>query len=90
MYFKEWVNYGITKENSNILFWNWNGNYLVTKTTQESIRFPNPDNDPYVAVRYGYEQPDGKPIHGTRAIHGFAAPFIMKSNQPENIIVFKL
>ncbi len=83
---EEWVYYGIVKENSKNLFWNWNENYLGTKTTQESIRFPNPDNDPYVAVRYRYEiqidelaQPDGKPIHGTGVIHGSVAPSIMKS-----------
>ena len=51
------------------------------------VRFPNPGDDPYIAVRYGYEiqiddlaQPDGKPIHGTGAIYDFAAPSIMSSN----------
>jgi Domain of Unknown Function (DUF1080) len=50
------------------------------------VRFPNPGNDPYIAVRYGYEiqiddlaQPDGKPIHGTGAIYETAAPSIMNS-----------
>jgi Domain of Unknown Function (DUF1080) len=50
------------------------------------IRFPNPGNDPYVAVNSGYEiqindlaQPDGKPIHGTGAVYEFAAPSIMNS-----------
>jgi hypothetical protein len=50
------------------------------------VRFPNPENDPYVAVSYGYEiqigdlaQPDGKPIHGTGAIYDFAAPSIKES-----------
>ena len=44
------------------------------------VRFPNPGNDPYVAVNNGYEiqiddlaQPDGKPNHGTGAIYEFAA-----------------
>jgi hypothetical protein len=44
------------------------------------VRFPNPGDDPYVAVRHGYEvqiddlaQPDGKPIHGTGAFYDFAA-----------------
>jgi hypothetical protein len=50
------------------------------------IRFPNPRNDPYVAVNEGYEiqiddlaRPDGKPIHGTGAVYGFAAPSIINS-----------
>ena len=50
------------------------------------VRFPNPGNDPYVAVNNGYEiqiddlaQPDGKSIHGTGAIYEFAAPSIMSS-----------
>jgi Domain of Unknown Function (DUF1080) len=45
------------------------------------VRFPNPGNDPYIAVRKGYEiqiddlaRPDGKLIHGTGAIYEFAAP----------------
>lgn len=50
------------------------------------IRFPNPRNDPYVAVNEGYEiqiddlaRPDGKPIHSTGAVYGFAAPSIINS-----------
>ncbi|HEY6884614.1 MAG TPA: DUF1080 domain-containing protein [Nitrososphaeraceae archaeon] len=46
------------------------------------VRFPNPDNDPMIAVNNGYEiqiddlaMPDGNPIHNTGAIYGFAAPF---------------
>lgn len=49
------------------------------------VRFPNPGDDPCVAVRHGYEvqiddlaQPDGKPFHGTGAIYDFAAPFTIK------------
>lgn len=45
------------------------------------VRFPNPDNDPMIAVNNGYEiqiddlaMPDGNPIHNTGAIYGFAAP----------------
>jgi|SRR6188472_3305918 len=45
------------------------------------VRFPNPDNDPMIAVNNGYEIqiddlaiPDGNPIHKTGAIYGFAAP----------------
>jgi hypothetical protein len=50
------------------------------------VRFPNPGNDPYAAVSYGYEiqiddlaQPDGKPIHGTGAVYKFAAPSMINS-----------
>jgi Domain of Unknown Function (DUF1080) len=50
------------------------------------VRFPNPGNDPYVAVNNGYEiqiddlaRPDGKPIHGTGAMYEFAAPSIINS-----------
>lgn len=50
------------------------------------VRFPNPGNDPYVAVSYGYEiqiddlaQPDGSLIHGTGAIYKFAAPSMLNS-----------
>jgi Domain of Unknown Function (DUF1080) len=45
------------------------------------VRFPNPGNDPMIAVNNGYEiqiddlaMPDGNPIHNTGAIYGFAAP----------------
>ena len=45
------------------------------------LRFPNPGNDPFVAVNQGYEiqiddlgQPDGNPIHQTGAVYSFAAP----------------
>ncbi|HYZ20908.1 MAG TPA: DUF1080 domain-containing protein [Rhodopila sp.] len=45
------------------------------------VRFPNPGNDPQVAVNQGYEiqiddlgQPDNAPIHRTGAIYNFAAP----------------
>jgi hypothetical protein len=45
------------------------------------VRFPNPGNDPYIAVSKGYEiqiddlaQPDGRLIHGTGAIYDFAIP----------------
>jgi hypothetical protein len=50
------------------------------------VRFSNPRNDPYVAVNEGYEiqiddlaQPNGKLIHGTGAIYGFAAPSMINS-----------
>jgi choline dehydrogenase-like flavoprotein len=45
------------------------------------VRFPDPGNDPWVAVNQGYEvqiddfgQPDRSLIHSTGAIYGFAAP----------------
>lgn len=45
------------------------------------VRFPNPGNNPQVAVDQGYEiqiddlgQPDNAPIHRTGAIYGFAPP----------------
>jgi hypothetical protein len=45
------------------------------------VRFPNPANDPQIAVNYGYEiqindigKPDGEGIHKTGAIYNFVAP----------------
>ena len=45
------------------------------------VRFPDPGNDPRVAVNIGYEiqiddlgKPDGDGIHKTGAIYNFAAP----------------
>ena len=45
------------------------------------VRFPDPSNDPWVAVNTGYEiqiddlgKPDGEGIHKTGAIYNFAAP----------------
>jgi hypothetical protein len=45
------------------------------------VRFPNPDNDPQIAVNNGYEiqiddlgKPDGDEIHKTGAIYNLAAP----------------
>ncbi|MGH9978096.1 MAG: 3-keto-disaccharide hydrolase [Nitrososphaeraceae archaeon] len=50
------------------------------------IRFPNPRNDPYVAIKNGYEiqiddlaRPDSKLIHGTGAVYEFAAPSMINS-----------
>jgi 3-keto-disaccharide hydrolase len=50
------------------------------------IRFPNPDNDPWIAVNKGYEiqiddlaVPDGNPLHKTGAIYNFAAPSNQRS-----------
>jgi hypothetical protein len=45
------------------------------------VRFPDPKDDPYIAVNNGYEiqiddlaKPDGRFIHGTGAVYKFAAP----------------
>lgn len=45
------------------------------------VRFPDPDDDPQIAVNNGYEiqiddlgKPDGAEIHKTGAIYNFAAP----------------
>lgn len=50
------------------------------------IRFPNPGNDPYIAINNGYEiqiddlpRPNGKLIHGTGAIYNFAPPSTINS-----------
>lgn len=50
------------------------------------VRFPNPGNDPYLAVKNGYEiqiddlaQPDGKLIHATGSIYKIAAPSTINS-----------
>jgi Domain of Unknown Function (DUF1080) len=54
------------------------------------IRFPNPRNDPYVAVNEGYEiqiddlaRPNGKLVHGTGAVYGFAAPYMINKTNRE-------
>ena len=50
------------------------------------VRFPNPDDNPNIAVREGYEiQIDdrgGNPIHQTGAIYDFAAPSKVVSKPP--------
>ena len=45
------------------------------------LEFPDPDNDPMIAIDNGYEiqiddlaTPDGDPIYQTGSIYGFAAP----------------
>jgi hypothetical protein len=50
------------------------------------VRFPNPRNDPYVAVTNGYEiqiddlaGPNGNLIHGPGAVYNFAAPYTINS-----------
>ncbi len=51
------------------------------------VRFPDPGNDPWVAVNHGYEvqidnvgAPDGNPVYKTGAIFNFAAPSRVASN----------
>lgn len=51
------------------------------------VRFPDPGNDPWIAVNNGYEvqiddvgAPDGAMIHKTGAIYDFAAPTKVASN----------
>jgi cytochrome c len=50
------------------------------------VRFPDPDDNPNIAVREGYEiQIDdraGDPIHQTGAIYDFAAPNKIDSIPP--------
>jgi hypothetical protein len=51
------------------------------------VRFPDPGNDPWVAVNGGYEvqiddvgAPDGEMIHKTGGIYNFAAPTTVATN----------
>jgi 3-keto-disaccharide hydrolase len=51
------------------------------------VRFPDPGNDPWVAVNDGYEvqiddvgAPDGNPLYKTGGVYGFAAPTEVASN----------
>lgn len=51
------------------------------------VRFPDPGNDPWVAVNNGYEvqidnvgAPDGNPLYKTGAIFNFQAPTTVASN----------
>jgi 3-keto-disaccharide hydrolase len=80
------------------LFWYSENKYknfilkLEWKVTEEGdnsgvfVRFPNPDDNPYIAIREGYEiQIDDKasdPIHQTGAIYDFAAPSKVVSKPP--------
>jgi hypothetical protein len=52
------------------------------------VRFPDPDNDPWVAVKTGYEiqiddlaLPEGRAEHKTGAIYGIVPPSILASKQ---------
>jgi hypothetical protein len=55
--------------------------WKVTNRSDNSgifVRFPNPCNDPNIAIEYGYEiqiddigSPDGNPIHRTGAIYNY-------------------
>lgn len=53
------------------------------------VRFPNPLNDPWIAVNQGYEiqiydaePPESNATHMTGAIYNFAAPSIVASKEP--------
>ena len=58
--------------------------WKVTNRSDNSgifVRFPNPCNDPNIAIEYGYEiqiddigSPDGNPIHRTGAIYNYQGP----------------
>lgn len=89
MHFKhkeEWVYYGITKKFKDFaLELEWKAS---SKEDNSGIfvRFPNPRNDPYVAVTNGYEiqiddlaGPNGNLIHGPGAVYNFAAPYTINS-----------
>jgi len=61
------------------------------------LRFPDPGNDPWVAVNNGYEvqiddvgAPDGAMIHKTGAIFNFAAPAKVASNPPGEWNLFEI
>jgi Domain of Unknown Function (DUF1080) len=67
----------VCKENANfVLRLDWK----THKKAGVFVRFPYPDNDPMIAVNYGYEiqiddlaMPDGNPIHQTGSVYGFTA-----------------
>jgi hypothetical protein len=50
------------------------------------VRFPDPGDDPWVAVHEGYEiqihDTAGEPIHQTGGVYSFAAPSTVASNPP--------
>ncbi len=59
----------------------------ITDNSGVFVRFPDPGNDPWVAVNNGYEvqiddvgAPDGAMIHKTGGIYNFAAPTKVASN----------
>ncbi len=66
--------------------------WMVTKKSDNSgvfVRFPDPNGDPWVAVKEGYEiqiddegAPDGDLIHKTGAIYGVQAPAKIASKAP--------
>ncbi len=66
--------------------------WKITQTGDNSgifVRFPDPNGDPFNAVREGYEvqiddigNPDGAPIHKTGAIYDVEPPLALSSNPP--------
>ena len=60
------------------------------------VRFPNPYNDPNIAIEYGYEiqiddigSPDGDPIHQTGAIYNYKGPLPKTKNLSNQLVVGK-
>jgi Domain of Unknown Function (DUF1080) len=58
------------------------------------VRFPNPYNDPTIAIEYGYEiqiddigSPDGNPIHRTGAIYNYKGPSLTTKSLSNPLIV---
>ena len=68
--------------------------WKITQTGDNSgifVRFPDPNGDPFNAVREGYEiqiddlgNPDGAMIHKTGAIYDAQPPLALPSNTPSN------
>jgi hypothetical protein len=63
--------------------------WQVTRAEDNSgvfVRFPDPGDDPWVAVHEGYEvqihDTAGEPIHQTGGVYSFAAPSTVASNPP--------
>ena len=60
------------------------------------VRFPNPYNDPNIAIEYGYEiqiddigLPDGDPIHKTGAIYNYKGSSLKTKNISKPLVVGK-
>ena len=60
------------------------------------VRFPNPYNDPNIAIEYGYEVqiddtglPDGDPIHKTGAIYNYKGSSLKTKNISKPLVVGK-
>ena len=60
------------------------------------VRFPNPCNDPNIAIEYGYEiqiddtgLPDGDPIHKTGAVYNYKGSSLKTKNISKPLVVGK-